>query len=228
MRQLKTVFIINDCLLNQTVLKIIDLTTSYSQAIAGFSSEVAKTVQQNGWNASNLHIYSHAGTHIDAPYHFAVTEERIDEIPVERFISNAHVVSIEIKQSQQLITVSDFATIEHKIKHGESVIIKTGWSNFSGTEKYRKELPRISEETAQWLVSKKVNMLAVEPPSVADVNNLPEVTLIHQILLGGNIIIVEGICNTVALTKTEIQLIALPLKISKGDGAPARVIAIEN
>jgi arylformamidase len=70
-------------------------------------------------------------------------------------------------------------------------------------------------------------MLAVEPPSVADVNNLAEVTLIHKILLGGNIIIVEGICNTEDITKEIVQLIALPLKILKGDGAPARVIAIQ-
>lgn len=209
------------------MLKIIDLTSSYSPAIAGFSSDVAKTVQQNGWNASNLHIYSHAGTHMDAPYHFEVTDERIDEIPVERFISKAHVVSVEIYQSKQLITVADFSAIDKLIKPGESIIIKTGWSNYLGTDKYRNELPRISKEAAEWLVERKVNMLAVEPPSVADVNNLPEVTLIHQILLSGNIIIVEGICNTSALTNNTVQLIALPLKILKGDGAPARVIAIQ-
>ncbi len=207
---------------------IIDLTLSYSSQISGFSSDAAKTVAADGWNATNLHIYSHGGTHMDAPYHFEVTDERIDEIPVERFISKAHVVTIEISQPQQLITVSNFATIENSLQAGESVIMKTGWSNYVGTDKYRNELPRISKEAAEWLVNRKVNMLAVEPPSVADVNNLPEVTLIHKILLGGNIIIVEGICNTDALTKTEVQLIALPLKIYKGDGAPARVIAIES
>jgi arylformamidase len=56
---------------------------------------------------------------------------------------------------------------------------------------------------------------------------LPEVTLIHQVLLGGNIIIIEGLCNTENLTQQKVQLIALPLKILGGDGAPARVIAIQ-
>lgn len=206
---------------------LIDLTLTYSSAISGFSSDVAKTLQQDGWNATNLHIYSHAGTHLDAPYHFEVTDERIDEIPVERFISTAYVVTIIVTQSQQLITADDFAGIKHKIQPGESIIIKTGWHQFIGTGKYRNELPRISEEAALWLVSKKINILAVEPCSVADVNNLPEVTLIHQILLGGNIIIAEGLCNTNELTKETVQLIALPLKILKGDGAPARIIAIQ-
>ncbi len=207
---------------------IVDLTTTYSAKVSGYSSEASKTKNKDGWNATILHIYSHAGTHMDAPYHFEATDERIDEIQVERFISKAHVVSIEISQLQQLITISDFVTIENSLEAGESVILKTGWSNYMGTDKYRNELPRISKDAAEWLVNRKVNMLAVEPPSVADVNNLPEVTLIHEILLGGKIIIVEGICNTAALTKTEVQLIALPLKIMKGDGAPARVIAIES
>lgn len=206
---------------------IIDLTLSYSQQISGFSSDVAKTVLTNGWNATNLHIYSHAGTHMDAPYHFEVNDERIDEIPVERFISKAHVINVEVTQPQQLITEIDFTILEGNIKEGDSIIIKTGWYKFIDTNKYRNELPRISENAARWLVNKKVNMLLVEPPSVADVNNLPEVTFIHQILLGGNIIIVEGICNTGALTKDTVQIIALPLKILKGDGAPARVIAIQ-
>jgi arylformamidase len=207
---------------------VIDLTLSYSSAISGFSSSTARTVQEHGWNASNLQIYSHAGTHMDAPYHFNVTDERIDEIEVERFITNAHVVDVTITVANQLITVENFDCIEHKLQPNESVIIKTEWSQFVGTDKYRNELPRISEAAAKWLVDKKVNMLAVEPPSVANVNNIAEVTLIHQILLGGNIIIVEGICNTDMITATTVQLIALPLKIAKGDGAPARVIAIQN
>lgn len=206
---------------------IIDLTLPYSSEISGFAVDVARTVKEHGWNATNLHIYSHAGTHIDAPYHFEVSDERIDEIPVERFISTAHVITINITERQQLITIDDFDEIAEKVKPGESIIIKTGWHKFVGTAKYRNELPRISKETANWMVSKQINMLAVEPPSIADVKNLPEVTLIHQILLGGDIIIAEGLCNTDLLTKQRVQLIALPLKILKGDGAPARIIAIQ-
>jgi arylformamidase len=209
-------------------MQVTDLTLTYESTIRGFTSDSARTMRQHGWNATNLHIYSHAGTHMDSPYHFEVTDERIDEIPVQRFISKAWVVDIVIYESQQLITVNDFVKLEGKIREGDSIILKTGWHQFIAEDKYRNELPRISEETAHWLVNRKVNMLAVEPPSVADVNNLPEVTKIHHILLGGNIIIVEGICNTEALRNQTVQLIALPLKIFKGDGAPARVIAIQD
>ena len=71
-------------------------------------------------------------------------------------------------------------------------------------------------------------MLGVEPPSVADVNNLEEVTRIHRILLKGGVTIIEGLCNLEGITGDKCWLIALPLKIFQGGGAPARVIAIES
>jgi kynurenine formamidase len=92
---------------------------------------------------------------------------------------------------------------------------------------YRDALPRISKDLAKWCVSNKVKMLGVEGPSVADVNNLPEVTKIHEILLGGNVTIIEGISNLHVLQRKQVYLIAMPLKIKGGDGAPARVIAME-
>ncbi len=71
-------------------MKLIDLTMPYDEKIAGFSSETARTVGRDGWNARTLHIYSHAGTHMDAPFHFGVSDETIDEIPVEQFFQKGH------------------------------------------------------------------------------------------------------------------------------------------
>ena len=206
---------------------IIDLTLSYSPAIAGFSGEVEKTIQRDGWNASMLHIYSHAGTHIDAPIHFGSGDLTVDELPVERLMGRAWVVNICIADDQQMITKKDFEKYADKIEYGDSIIIKTGWHQFVYDKKYRKSLPRISEDLAHWFVEKRINMLVVESPSIADVNNIHEVALIHRILFNGSVIIVEGITNTGNLTAEMVEIIALPLKIERGDGARARVIAIQ-
>lgn len=72
----------------------------------------------------------------------------------------------------------------------------------------------------------KVNILGVEAPSVADVNNLVEVDEIHKILLD-TVIIVEGLVNVGKLESNLIELIALPLKIAGGDGCPCRVVGID-
>lgn len=206
---------------------IIDLTQNYAGNTPGFASEVAKTIQQDGWNASTLHIYSHAGTHMDAPIHFGVGSIAIDELAPNRFFGKAWVVEVAITQDHQLLTESVLEKIAEKIEEGDSILIKTGWFKFHHEARYRNALPRISDSFAIWMVNKRINRLVVEPPSVADVNNLEEVTRIHQLLLQGDIIIVEGICNTDQLSAKQVELITLPLKIKDGDGAPARVIAIQ-
>ena len=204
-----------------------DLTLSYSEKIAGYDFEIAKTIDRDGWNARILHIYSHAGTHMDAPVHFGVGDDTIDRYKPTQLMGAAWVVTIPIHESNQLLTVNDLGNVTSQFKNGESLIIRTGWSQYVGKDKYRNELPRISVSLAKWCVENEVKILGVEPPSVADVNKLDEVTQIHEILLRGKVIIVEGLTNLAAISKNKVFLVALPLKIKEGDGSPARVIAFE-
>ena len=207
-------------------MKIIDLTLTYEDNMRGVAFENAKSKSTDGWNSKTLHLYSHAGTHMDAPYHFEVNNQTIDEFEVSRFICDAWIFPIEAYAGQK-IKLEDLGADADRIGRGDGVILKTGWSEFVNEDKYRNELPGIHESLAHWFVGNGVNMLAVETPSVADVTDLKEVTKIHEILLGGDVIIVEGLTNLDAVTEDKVKLIALPLKIKGGDGAPARVIAVE-
>ena len=71
-------------------------------------------------------------------------------------------------------------------------------------------------------------MLGVEPPSVADVNNLEELTAVHEALLSAGVIIVEGLTNLDQIRNLKVTFMAFPLKVAMGDGAPARAFAIED
>ena len=204
-----------------------DLTLAYAKGMAGYDYEIAKTVAGEGWNARNLKLYSHAGTHMDAPFHFGVSDATIDQYDPSDLMGPAWVVHIPIHQSKQLLTVEVLGEVIHQFNPGDSLLLRTDWSQFLGQSKYRNELPRISEALAKWCVQHQVKMLGVEPPSIADVNDLAEVTTIHQILLRGKVIIIEGLTQLYQIQKEKVHLIALPLKIEDGDGAPARVLALE-
>lgn len=208
--------------------KIIDLTLPINNKMSGVSIKPAKTLTVDGWNATTLNLYSHSGTHMDAPLHFGVNEQTIDKLPSERLISDAWVVNLTQLKPKEEILISHLESIAEDFKAGQSIILHTDWSKKLGTLAYRNDLPRISKELANWLGEKKVNILGVEPPSVADVNNIDEVTEIHHILMKNDIIIVEGLCNLEQITTQKVTLIALPLKVEGGDGAPARVIALQD
>lgn len=208
--------------------RVIDLTLPLASGDTGVKIETARRLETDGWNAATLSLYSHCGTHIDAPVHFGVGDQTIDTIPAENFIGPAWVADVRPIESRALIKPEHLGDIADQFKPGDSLLICTGWSDYYGQEKYRNELPRVSLDLVLWCVDKKVKMLGVEPPSVADVNDIEELTSIHQTLFKGGVIVVEGLANLTSLSMSRVTFIALPLKIINGDGAPARAIAIED
>lgn len=208
--------------------RIIDLTLTLKPGMRGVQVEPARTLEKDGWNATTLSLYSHCGTHMDAPIHFGVGRQTIDQLDVSRLIGPAWVVDVRPIEPRASIGVEPMSGIADKIEPGDSVLICTGWSGYRDEDRYRNELPRVSADLARWCVEMGVRMLGVEPPSVADVNRIEELTAVHKILFEGNVIVVEGLANLESLTKSKVTFIVLPLKIAGGDGAPARAIAIED
>ncbi|MGL5017845.1 MAG: cyclase family protein [Luteolibacter sp.] len=192
----------------------------------GVDWEQVKSVVPDGWNARTLHLYSHAGTHMDAQTHFAAGPGTIDVTPLERCMGPAWVVNLEGIADKTSITVEQLGDISSKVQPGDSLLLRTGWSRYiDNAIQYRDCFPRISEELARWCVAKQVNVLGVEPPSVADVNDIEELTLIHEILLGAAITIVEGLTNLDQIRSEKVFFVAAPLKIEGGDGCPCRAFA---
>lgn len=208
--------------------RIVDLTLTLAPGMRGVAFETAATVAEQGWNARTLHLYSHCGTHMDAPLHFGVSDETIEQIPLDRCMGPAWVADLPGLAPRALITVAHLGRVAERVRPGESLLLRTGWSRYrDDPARYRDGLPRVSAELAAWCVERRLRLLGVEPPSVADVNDRDEVTAIHRTLLGGGVGIVEGLANLEALREEKVYLIALPLKIAAGDGAPCRVLALE-
>lgn len=207
--------------------RIIDLTLTLKRGMRGVEFDQAKTYEAEGWNARNLHLYSHAGTHMDAQTHFCAGPGTIDVTPLERCMGPARVVNLDGIADKALITVDFLGEVASRFEKGESLLLRTGWSrHVDDAQHYRDNFPRIADDLAEWCVEKQVNLLGVEPPSVADVNNKVELTRIHKILLGANITIVEGLTNLDQLLDEKVYFVAAPLKIDGGDGCPCRAFAI--
>jgi arylformamidase len=213
---------------NSNMARIIDLTLTLTPGMRGYEREPKFTFERDGYNASTLQLYSHCGTHMDAQTHFGAGPETIDQHAPERCMGPAWVAPLGELAPQALIEVSHLGKVADEFTPGECLLLRTGWSrHVHEPAVYRDRLPRISEGLARWCVEKRVKILGVEPPSVADVNNRPELARIHQILLAGGVIIVEGLANLDQLHEPKVFLVALPLKPLGGDGSPCRAIAIE-
>ena len=208
-------------------MRVIDLSLSVNEEMPGVEIRTARELARDGWNATTLELYSHSGTHMDAPRHFLPDGDTLDQQDLGVLIGSAIVADLAPAKPRELIGIDHLSAIAESIEPGTRLLLRTDWHKRYGTQAYRHELPRLSLELAQWLVSRGVALVGVEPPSVADVDNIPELTAVHQTLFRGNIVIVEGLANLDQITAQTVEFIALPLKVIGGDGCPVRAIAIE-
>jgi kynurenine formamidase len=207
--------------------RVIDLTLPLRRGMRGVDWEPKCSVERDGWNATTLHLYSHAGTHMDAQVHFAAGPETIDRIPLDRCCGVARVVHLPATGPKERLTPAHLGAVSDTFRRGEVLLLATGWSRFvDDPAVYRNGLPRVGEELARWCVARGARVLGVEPPSVADVSDLDEMTRVHHVLLGGGVTVVEGLTNLNQLRDGQAWFVAAPLPIVGGDGCPCRAFAI--
>jgi kynurenine formamidase len=208
--------------------RIVDLSLPIDDRLPGAKVESFKQLEIDGWNATNITLYSHCGTHMDAPRHFVPGGSSLERMDLRAMVGPARVLDLTPIAPREPIGVSHLQRWHNTIRPGDRLLLRTDWHRRFGTPAYRNELPRIAPELATWLVERRVALLGVEPPSVADVNSLEELTVVHRILLGGNVVIVEGLAYLDQLRSELVEFVALPLRIVRGDGCPVRAIAIES
>ncbi|MEO7582058.1 MAG: cyclase family protein [Ferruginibacter sp.] len=195
------------------------------------------------YSAYSYSAPEHGGTHLDAPVHFAKGKNAADEIPLEQLTGIAVVIDVTAKvvsNKDYLITVQDveaWETTHGQIPDGAVVLFKTGFGKFYpgaasylGTnEKGEKGIanlhfPGIDPALSEWLVkNRKINAVGLDTASV-DYGQSKDFKT-HQILYEANIIGFENVANLDLLPEKGAYVIALPMKIKGGSGAPLRIIA---
>ena len=204
---------------------IVDLTLTLYHGMRGVEIHPHTHIATDGYNTTNLKLYSHAGTHMDAPLHFVDGGATIDQWELQQCIGPALVVNLSHKEPNSLITVADLAPYAEQIDPGSRILLRTDWDAHAELPDYRTHFPRISRELAHWLVERGVWLVGVQTPSVASLSDREELRDVHQILLRGSIVIVECLAHLDQLP-AQVTFIALPLKVQAGDGSPVRAVAI--
>jgi kynurenine formamidase len=208
-----------------TTHQIVDLTLTHHHGMRGVEIHPNTTTAVQGYNTTNLMLYSHAGTHMDAPRHFLDSGRTIEHVDLQKCVGPAFVVDLSGKEPNSLITVADLAPFADWVRPGSRLLLRTDWSLHAEMDDYRTSFPRISAELAEWFVERGVWLIGLEMPSVASLQDKDELTTVHQTLLRGEVVIVECLAHLDELPP-EVTFIALPLKLEAGDGSPVRAIAL--
>ena len=205
--------------------QVIDLTLTHYHGMRGVEIHPNTSTAKEGFNTTNLMLYSHAGTHMDAPRHFLDDGRTIDHLDLNKCIGPALVIDLSHKKPNSFLAVQDLASHGEKIGPGTRLLLRTDWDLHAELPDYRTSFPRISVELAEWLVRQGVWLVGMEMPSVASLQDKEELTAVHRTLLRGEVVIIECLANLRMLPE-EVIFVALPLKIENGDGSPIRAIAL--
>ena len=212
-------------------MKLLDLTLIISENIPTFPGSPQpsfvqdKNIKNDGYNSELLFLSSHTGTHLDAPYHFQEKGEKIHEISLKRLVSSAILVKSR-KKGDQPITKTDIQKFEKrhgKIPSGSAVIFWTGWQKMIKNISYFIRNPGLSTAAAKYLVSKKINLVGTDSPSI-DLGKDKRFP-VHHIFSKNNVLIVENLTNLEKIRSSKFHFVVLPLKLKGATGSPVRAIA---
>ncbi len=213
-------------------MKVIDLTLTISEKIPTFPGSPQpnfinwETIEKDGYNLELLFLSSHTGTHIDAPYHFLKKGQKIHEIMPRRLVTEAILIKIR-KGANQSITKTDIQKFERKyrkIDDGSTVIFHTDWQKNLNKKSYFLKNPGLAVSAANYLTSKKVNLVGIDSPSV-DLGKDGKFS-VHHILAKNGILIVENLANLEKIHSEKFHLIVAPLKLKNATGSPVRAMGL--
>ena len=194
--------------------------------------------------ANDFATSEHGGTHIDSPIHFAQGRQTVDQIPLERLIGAAVVIDVTdaaAKDADYQVTAGDLQRAESRdgrIPDRAILLIRTGFSKrwpdaaaYLGTAERgeaavaKLRFPGLHPDAASWLIANRsISAVGIDTASI----DYGQSTLFesHRALFARDIPAFENLADLDRLPARGAHVVALPMKIAGGSGAPLRVIAI--
>jgi kynurenine formamidase len=223
---------------------VIQLPPEFGQT-ATFELEEVSRYDDSGpaWYWNNFRTGEHTGTHFDAPNHWVTGRDREDvaSVPVGRLVAPAVLLDFSAQAAEN----PDFLLEVEHIQEWESahgplpagwLLYRTGWDSRSSSQQAflnaddtGPHTPGISAACARWL-GEETPVIGVGVETVGidagAAHSFDPPFPCHAALMGSGKVGLTQLQNLALLPPTGALLIAGPLPIVGGSGAPSRVLAL--
>ncbi len=209
----------------------VDLTYPIRDGMPSFSAPWHATVEvkrlgrieEVGRETRSIRVGTHSGTHVDAPLHFVHGGAGIDTIALEVLVGPVQIVDLT-----HVPFGAEVSAVELGPSHlSKRLILRYGWGCKWGGDAFYREVPYLSLEAADRILEEGVLLIGMDTPSpdsIGLVGPLETDSPVHKRLLKAGVVVVEYLANLDSLPDLQgWTLVALPMLVAGGDGAPARV-----
>ncbi len=206
---------------------VLDLTHSISEGMPVYPGCVpptirqANTVEKAGYAEKFISIYTHTGTHIDAPAHMLADGKTLDQLGVDHFVGIACVIDVSGMHTIEKVFLESQST---SVDACDFVLFHTGWAELWGHQGYFEGFPLLSLEAARWLGGRNLKGVGFDAISLDPVGSTRFQN--HLVLFRAGLISIENLTGLEALIGKRFLFSCLPLKLEDADGSPVRAVAV--
>ncbi len=173
---------------------------------------------------SEVHMWSHVGTHMEAPFHYLRDGQDCAWIPLERVVGEGILIDFTDKAVGEPITVEDLKERGGDVREEDIVFIRTGLSHNYRTPRSH-DRPYFPVESIHWLVEKKIACLGVDCSGI-EKRDLPTQPA-HELLFSYGIPLIEHLAHLERLSKKRFFVVAVPWRVHGLEASPVSVIVFE-
>lgn len=209
-------------------MRVIDLSHHYEDGMPIFpglpdpSFKPIAKVEDDGYAMSEYHLLNHIGTHVDAPAHQIAGGDTLDEIGLERLVTDAVTIDVSDRDGGPM-TKEELAPHLGRIREGDIVFLYSNNARNWGSEAYWTSWSYPDEDATRALIDKGISAIGFDGPSADPVESTT--FDLHRIWLGAGRMIIENATNLDQLPE-RAQVVVAPLKVRDANGAPARIFAL--
>lgn len=208
-------------------MRIVDLSHHYADDMPLYPglpspsfTDIAR-VDRDGYAMSEYHLLNHIGTHVDAPSHQIAGGDTLDEIPLERLVTDAVTVDLSSRPPGP-ISAEELEPLLDDLGSGDWLFLYSDNGRNWGSDAYWSGWSYPDAGASQALIARGITGIGFDGPSADPVDT--ETFDLHKVWLGAGRMILENLTNLDLLPR-RTQVVVAPLKVRGANGAPVRVLA---
>jgi len=183
------------------------------------------SLEEQGYIVHRFELTSLTGTYLEASAHIFPDGEKLDELPLDRFVRPAAVFHLKNVGPRHAISVKELKAANSDLKSGDAVLISTGWDQMWKKPNYYSDTPFFTLDAIKWLIEKDAQIIGADFGSYDSPERPLEVV---KLMMATNRLLLAPLMNVTKITDVRPLLIALPMNIKGICGSPCRAIIIQN
>jgi arylformamidase len=210
-------------------VRAVDLTHAFGNGMPVFPGlpepafEPIANVEDDGYAMTSYRMLNHIGTHVDAPAHQIAGGDTLDDIGLERLVTDAVTIDVSHREPHGPVTLAELAPHLDRVRAGDIVLFYSNNARNYGTDAYWTGWSYPDADAARALIERGVSAVGFDGPSADPVDST---TMdLHRIWLGAGRMILENVSNLDQLPP-RAPIVVAPMKVAGANGAPARIIAL--